>query len=200
MENLILTVVIYSLVIFIVLFIWILVLYFRLRRHEREITGMNRKLGALVQNFASNASTRNPRNYRHATAGRDPSEGDRGQLEDTENEGLIENLLKEDGGEISPAVHTPISEIEADPVAKRKVEPAAKSKADPADLKDKILEILNQFDQAIEFERFSKVLSQDSSFVNQPNLALDLIDRLKEEKKIEVRFLKGKPFIELKRA
>jgi hypothetical protein len=198
MKELSLIVINYSLFVFI--FIYGLIIFFKLRRNERVINDVKRNLDALLQNSDLNLSRNNYQHNQESNAIQDAIVDNHEQLDDTENVEFIKNTIKNSKRHVSPATNSNLREEEPKVDNKAEIEENAKCSVESAVFKNKIIDILDQFDNAISFEHFAKRLSEDNSFAGEQNLVFDLIDELKEEGKIEVQFVGGKLFIEINRA
>ena len=196
MAELSFIILIYSLVVFTIIFIYGLVIFFKLKKNERAISDVRRKLDALLQNADSKLPENNYQHNQGATAIQD-SILDNHELE-TEKEMSFKNAIKNSKRHLSLETNSYQSEKEIKVDAKLKKEENLKSSVNSEDLKDKIIDMLDQFDNPISYEIFSSGLNEDSSFAGQHHLVFDLIDQLVDENKIEVHFVGGRLLINLK--
>ena len=189
-------VLIYSLVVFILIFIYGLFIFIKLRRQERAIIDVKRKLHTLWQNSDLNLPENNHQHNQETTAIQDTIVDI--QEDEAENKESFKNAIKNSKRHLSLVSDFNPKEEETEFANEPEIEENAKASEDHAELKNKIIAALGQFDKAISFEHFSKQLSEENSFDGKHNLAFDLIDQLKEEDKVNVYFVGGKLHIKLK--
>ena len=200
MKDLLLIVIVYSVVAFTILFIYGLIIFFKLRKNERELRIIKRNLDALLQSSGSNWQGRPYQQNEDSYSIKDAVVNDQDQVDDTEDREFIKDTLQHSKSHVSATTNSNHKEKDPKVVSKKEIKENLRLSADPAHLKGKILEMLNQYGKPISYYDFTTNLNENKAFAGKDNIIFDLIDQLAKERIIDVRFAGGKLFLFQKEA
>ena len=198
MKDLLLIVTVYSVVVFTILFIYGLIIFFKLRRTEREIRIIKRDLDVLLQSSGTNLQARHHKKKEDSDVIENSIVDSQDQFDVTKDVDFIKKALQNSKSHFSPTKNSKHAEMEPKVVSKIELEGNAHSVSDQADLKNEILNMLYQCEKPILYKDFANRLNENNSLSGKHNLIFDLIDQLVKEGIIEVHFAAGKLVIDPK--